>query len=549
MEWWKKTIIYECYPKSFLDTTGSGTGDLRGIKEKLGYLESLGVGGIWLTPVYRSPMVDNGYDIANYYEIDPSYGTMEDMEELIAEAKKHHIRIIMDLVFNHTSDQNPWFLASKQARDNDKSDWYIWRDGKADGSAPTNWRGIFGGSAWTYCAERGQYYLHTFASQQPDLNWANEEVQKEVANITNFWIKKGVGGFRIDAITYIKKPDVFVDGEPDGEDGMCSVHTMTANTTGILDYLHTFRQRVKGEDIFLVAEANGVASQELDQWVGTHGVFEMLMEFSHINIQFQNGELWCRPNAWTHLDLKQILQNSQDATKDNGWYPIFFENHDQSRSVNHFFADGCDTNKAAKVLAVLLYTLRGTPFLYQGEELGLANEPLDQIEMYNDIGSKGQYAFALQEGLSQEEALACVHRFSRDNARMPMQWNMEENAGFTTGTPWLPLHRTYRQENVEVESEDASSVLSFYRTLAVLRQKYPVLLDGSFAQVLADHANLFGYVRENETERALILVNFSSEQQTYQLDEESAYTLVLSQGNHTAGVMEGYETCVFVKEK
>ncbi len=542
MEWWKKTIIYECYPKSFLDTTGSGTGDIKGITSKLDYLKSLGVGGIWLTPVYCSPMVDNGYDIQDYYDIDPGYGTMEDMEELIAEGKKRDIRIIMDLVFNHTSDQNAWFLESRKSKNNPKSDWYIWRDPKEDGSAPNNWRGIFGGSAWTYCEERGQYYLHTFASAQPDLNWANPEVRQEVANITNFWIQKGVGGFRIDAITYIKKPEVFLDGKPDGEDGMCSVHTMTANTDGILDYLHEYRQCVQGTDIFMVAEANGVASSQLDQWVGDQGVFDMLMEFSHINIQFQNGELWCHPNAWTYRSLMNCLIASQNATRDNGWYPIFFENHDQCRSVNHFFPACSDSRRAAKLLATVLYTLRGTPFLYQGEELGFCNEPLESIEMYNDISSHGQYHFALDEGFSKEEALQFVHMFSRDNARTPMQWNTTENAGFTTGIPWLPVHKAFVEENVEVESNDESSVLSYYRMLAQMRQKHPVLCDGSFDEVFENDPNIFGYVRRNQEEEIMVLANMTMDLHTYSSEIEDGYE-VLTDG-HQSGALQGLEACV-----
>ena len=285
----------------------------------LDYLASLGVGAVWLTPVFVSPMVDNGYDVADYTEIDPRYGTMADMEQLIADAEALNIRIIMDLVVNHTSDQNPWFIESASARDNEKSDWYIWRNPQPDGSEPNNWRGIFGGSAWTWCEARQQYYLHTFAAEQPDLNWENPDVRQAVYDAANFWLDKGVGGFRVDAVTYIKKPADFSDGEPDGTDGMVSIHTMTANTDGILDFLREFRQQtVAGRDAFTVGEANGVQASELGDWVGENGVFDMLFEFSHIKIGSGTTHTWCDPDPWTLSDLKEAFGNSQSATADNG---------------------------------------------------------------------------------------------------------------------------------------------------------------------------------------------------------------------------------------
>ncbi len=516
MKWWQKTIVYELYPKSFKDTKGQGTGTIRGIIEKLDYLASLGVGAVWMTPVCRSPMVDNGYDIADYCSVDPSYGTMDDMKELIDEAKKRNIRIVIDLVFNHSSDQNEWFLESKKSKDNPKSDWYIWRDAKEDGSAPTNWRGIFGGSAWTWCEERGQYYLHTFASAQPDLNWANPEVRKALYDAANFWVDLGAGGFRIDAITYVKKPDVFVDGTPDGDDGMVSVHDMTANQPGILDYLHEFKREVsEGHDIFTVAEANGVKADELKYWVGKDGAFDMLFEFSHINLEFKGIETWCRPDPWKISDLKKALRDSQNATKDNGWYPAFFENHDKPRCVNHYFDENADKKMAAKAMGTLLMTLRGTPFLYQGQELGLENVAWPSIDCYNDISSFGQYEFALSEGFTAEQALACVHEFSRDSARTPMQWDDTPNAGFTCGTPWLPVHEDYREVNVMKQEQDETSVLSWFRTLAKLRAEYPVLAEGSYEEILADHEQIIAYIRKNEEDELCVLINLSNETAAY----------------------------------
>ena len=510
--WWQNTAVYQIYPKSFNDTRGKGTGDIRGITEKLDYLKSLGAGALWLTPVYPSPMVDNGYDISDYCGINPDFGTLADMEELIAEAKKRGMRIVMDLVYNHTSDQHPWFLESKKSRTNAKSDWYIWRDAKEDGSAPTNWRGIFGGSAWTYCEERGQYYLHTFAEAQPDLNWENPEVREALFAAANFWLAKGVGGFRIDAITYIKKPAVFADGEPDAADGMTSVHDMTANTPGILDFLHEFRARVfDGHDIFTVGEANGVTPEELPLWVGENGVFSMLFEFSHVLVPYEGGECWHKALPWPLTKLKRALTASQHATAKDGWFPIYFENHDRARSVNYFFPKGADKKLAAKALAAVLFTLRGTPFIYEGEELGMTNVAWDSIDAYDDISSHGQYALALEDGFSKEEALGFVHFNSRDNARTPMQWTAERHAGFTSGTPWLPVNENYRTLNAAAEEADADSVLHFYRELAKLRETIPALLDGVYEELLEENEQIYAFSRTLGKARIKTAVNFSTE--------------------------------------
>ena len=511
-KWWQNTAVYQIYPKSFLDTTGKGTGDLRGVIKKLDYLQALGIGAVWLTPVYPSPMIDNGYDIKDYCDIDPSFGTLADMEELIAEAKKRGIRIVMDIVYNHSSDQHPWFIESQKSRDNNKSDWYIWRDAKPDGSAPTNWRAIFGGSAWEWCEARQQYYLHTFAKQQPDLNWENPKVRRALYDAANFWLDKGVGGFRIDAITYIKKPPVFEDGKPDANDGMVNIHTMTGNTKGILEFLHEFRREVfDGHDIFTVGEANGVSAEELPDWVGEHGVFSMLFEFSHVHIQFAQEETWCHTVPWNLTKLKHALSASQQSTAKEGWYPIFFENHDQPRAINHFFPKSADPKLAGKALATIVCTLRGTPFVYEGQELGMTNVAWQSIDAYDDISSKGQYNLAREEGLSDAEAMALVHALSRDNSRTPMQWNATANAGFTTGKPWLPANENYKTINAEAEEQDANSVLNCYRTLIKLRETEPALLHGTYEELLQDDEQVFAFRRDCKEKRFLTVVNFSLE--------------------------------------
>ncbi len=541
VKWWQEKGIYEVYPKSFLDTDGSGTGDIRGIINRLDHIASLGMGGIWLTPVCVSPMVDNGYDISDYRNIDPSFGTMEDMEELIRKADEKGMKIIIDLVLNHTSNRHPWFLESRKSKDNAKSSWYIWRDGKADGSAPSNWRGIFGGSAWTWCEERQQYYLHTFAEAQPDLNWAEPAVREEVKKIADFWLAKGAAGFRLDAVTYIKKPEEIRDGVPDGADGLVSVHDMTVNTEGILDYLHEFRDHFKGRDTVLVGEANGVGPEELPDWVGKGGVFDMLFEFSHVNLDFKGVEIWCRPEKWTAKDLKKALFASQSATA-CGWYPVFFENHDKPRSVSHFFPEDTDPGTAAKVMLTLLYTLRGTPFLYQGQEIGMTNVSWQDLDTYDELNTRAQYEFALQEGFSSEEAMGFVHRFSRDNARTPMQWDTTKNAGFTAGVPWLPVNEDYTHVNVETESNDPASVLSFCRNLAKLREKHRVLADGEFMPMFEEDEHIIAYIRRNEEETVTVLVNFSDHVQPYHMEEGDDYLLVSEE--HISGRLLPYEVCV-----
>ena len=547
LAWWQKTIAYEVYPKSFLDTRGQGTGTIAGITAKLDYLASLGVGAIWITPCYKSPMVDNGYDVEDYYDIDPSFGTMADMDELIARGREKGIRLVMDLVFNHTSEACQWFVESRKDRTNSYADWYIWRDAKPDGSAPTNWRSIFGGSAWAWCEERQQYYLHTFAPQQPDLNWENPDVRRALFDIANYWADKGVGGFRIDAITYIKKPPVFADGPVDSADGLSSVHDATANGDGILDFLHEFKAAVcDGRDIFTVGEANGVAASELGSWVGENGVFDMLFEFSHTHVPMGEAEIWCKPADWTLTDLKRVLTASQTATATNGWYPAFFENHDQPRSTVNFFRCEGSVAAKAKALGTVLLMQRGTPFLMQGEELGYDNRAWLSIDEFNDVQTRGEYNFALDEGFTSEQALAACNRFSRDNARTPMQWDASANAGFTTGTPWLPVHADFAEVNVEAESADPDSVLNWYRRLAVLRGSRDELLAGGYEELLPTSEQIYAYRRAGETSAAVMLANLSGEDAVY--DAELVEGLELLAGTHgdtERGALRPLEAVVF----
>ena len=516
LAWWQKTNVYEIYVNSFQDSDGNGYGDIKGISEHLDYLKALGVGAIWLTPVFASPMEDNGYDVADYYTINPLYGTNEDMDELLEEAGKRGIRVVMDLVFNHTSDQHEWFRESMKSRDNAYSDWYVWRDAKPDGSAPNNWRSIFGGSVWTWCEARQQYYMHTFAASQPDLNWENPAVRQALYDIANYWVDKGAGGFRMDAIPYIKKPADFSDGTPDSQDGTVDVHRMTANTEGILDYLHEFRQQVQnGTDIFTVGEANGVHAEDLPDWVGSNGVFDMIFSFDHL---IDWGD-WCAPNPWKLTDVKKALTSNVEFTEETGWYPVFFENHDRPRSINEYFPDGADPVLAGRAIGTVLLTLRGTPFIYEGEELGYVNAAFPTIDDYNDLSSKNQYESALSKGYTEAEALAGVQRFSRDNARTPMQWDDSESAGFTTGKPWLPVHDDFERENAATEAADPTSVLDWYLRLVDFRNANEVLIDGSYTEVFPDSEQVYAFTREDGDAELLIAVNFTGGEVPIDLSE------------------------------
>ncbi|MBR2845122.1 MAG: alpha-glucosidase [Solobacterium sp.] len=545
-KWWQKTIAYEIYVRSFYDSNGDGIGDLNGITEKLDYLKELGAGALWLTPCYRSPQADNGYDIADYYEIDEMFGTTEDMERLISEAGKRGIRIVMDLVFNHTSEQNPWFIESSSSRDNAKSDWYIWRDAKPDGSAPTNWRSIFGGSAWTWCEARQQYYLHTFLKEQPDLNWENPDMRNALYDAALYWVKKGVGGFRMDAVTYIKKP-AFQDGTPDYGDGMCAIHNMTANTEGILDFLHEFKDRVQqGSDIFTVGEANGVSAAELPLWVGDNGVFDMIFEFGLAVIDLKDETNWAERRTWTLKNLKQMIAQSEQNTAQSGWYPIFFENHDLPRCISHYFPSGADRNMTGKLIGTLMYTLRGTPFVYQGQELGMRNTAWNDINDYNDVSTKSHYDFLISEGYGADVAMEAVHHFSRDSARTPMQWSAEKHAGFTKGEPWLRINDDFMECNAEREALDDQSILSWYRKLAKLRKNNSVLISGDYEELLCDSEQIFAFRRRNDACEAVVLLNFSDQTVSYdQAIIEGSELLITSASQHKTAQLQPYEAAVF----
>ena len=523
LQWWKNIVCYQIYPKSFYDTNSDGIGDLKGVIAKLDYLKNLGINTIWLNPVYRSPMVDNGYDISDYEAIADEYGTMKDLELLIHEAKQRGISIVMDLVINHTSDEHPWFLESRTNKESPKRDWYIWRDPKDDGSPPNNWRSIFGGSAWEYDPITHQYYLHVFSKKQPDLNWENPEMRQALYKMVNFWLEKGIGGFRLDAITFIKKRKDFSDSKTSSPDGLASIAEASLNQPGILEFLQELkRQTFANYDIFTVAEAPGVPVKELPRYIGDGGVFDMLFEFDHVNIYLGNEGKWYEPVPWTLIDLKKIISDSQNMINNMGWGALYFENHDLPRSVNTFVKD-CGP-MSAKMLATIYLLLRGTPFIYQGQELGMTNIARSSIAEYDDIATLDQYRSALCNGYADEMALQMVGRFSRDNARTPMQWNDSSYAGFSDHKPWLGVNSNYCEINVEKQVEDSTSVFHYYRKLIEVRKSSEVILSGTFELLLPEDPDIFAYTRTLNEKRVLVLTNFSDHNVVFHMPNELKFT-------------------------
>jgi len=521
-QWWKKSVVYQIYPKSFYDSNGDGVGDLKGVIQKLDYLKGLGIDVIWLSPVYQSPMDDNGYDISNYQAIAEEFGSMEDMDRLIIEAEKRDIKIIMDLVVNHTSDEHPWFLESKRDLHNPKRDWYIWKNGKEDGTPPNNWRSIFGGSCWEYDEQTNQYYLHVFSKKQPDLNWENPQVRNEVYKMIRWWMDKGLSGFRVDAITFIKKREDYSDIVSNSFDGLSPIADVSLNQDGIHQFLMELNEKAFSPyDILTVAEAPGVTSKELPKYVGENGYFNMLFEFDHVDLDLGKEGKWYQPNNWNLLQFKTAISTSQNIYNELGWGALYLENHDQPRSLNKFIKpDGISTT-SAKMLATVYFLLKGTPFIYQGQEIGMTNVSYESIEEYNDLASIDQYQSALKEGYSIEEALAAIWKRSRDNARTPMQWNDTRNAGFTTSDPWLKVNCNYTSINVENSIENRDSIYYFYKELIHLRKSSEysdVIVFGKYQALLENHPEIIAYYREFKNKKILIIANFEDEEIKAELD-------------------------------
>ena len=536
-KWWQDKVAYQIYPKSFYDTNGDGIGDLPGIIEKLDYLKELGVDIVWLSPCYRSPLADQGYDISDYYDIDPRFGTMEDMDRLIAEAKKRDMYIVMDLVVNHCSDEHEWFKKACKDPDGKYGRFFYLRD-KEDGKLPTNWRSYFGGSVWEDLPGTNKQYLHVFHKKQPDLNWENPELREEVYKNINWWLDKGLGGFRIDAIINIKKALPMHDYEPDREDGLCSINKMLEEATGIGEFLGEMRDRTfKPHDAFSVGEVFNAKDEELPDFIGNNGYFSSMFDFNE-TIFGGSEKGWYDCKEITPDDYKRCCFETQAKMGDFGFVSNIIENHDEPRGVSHYIpeVDCCDTSK--KMLAALNFMLRGLPFIYQGQELGMENIPFKSIDEVDDISTLDEYKVALDAGLTPEAALKAVARRSRDNARTPMQWTGEENAGFTAGTPWLRVNSNYTAINVEKETIDPNSVLNFYKKLIALRKdpEYKeTVVYGALEPFMEDRHNLMAYYRKGD-KTLLVVGNYQWEEQEITLPSECKKVLI---NNYPDMVLDG----------
>ncbi|MCJ8216675.1 alpha,alpha-phosphotrehalase [Aeromonas veronii] len=548
--WWQSAVIYQIYPKSFQDSAARGTGDLKGIMARLDYLKTLGVDALWLTPVYVSPQVDNGYDIADYLAIDPAYGTMADFEALLAAAHARDIRIVMDIVVNHTSTEHAWFKSALGDKNSPYRDYYIWRD-PVDGGVPNNWQSKFGGSAWELDPATGQYYLHLFAREQADLNWENPAVRAEVKNIIHFWAKKGVDGFRLDVINLISKDQTFPNDETgDGR---------RFYTDG--PRIHEFLQDVS-RDVFApvgamtVGEMSSTSLEHCQRYGALDGSeLSMVFNFHHLKVDYPNGDKWTKA-PFDFLELKRIFNHWQSGMHGKGWSALFWCNHDQPRIVSRFGDEGEHRVVAAKMLASTLHGLQGTPYIYQGEEIGMTNPGYQRIDDYQDVESRNIFAIKQAEGMSEAEILAILGAKSRDNSRTPMQWSAAANAGFTSGTPWLKPAANYSEINAEAALADQHSVFWHYRDLIALRKAHPIFTQGDYQELLTGHPQIWAYARRANGQTLLVVSNFYGEPVEFALPAElrsGQGRLLLgnypdSPAQPQSGMLRPYESLIWLME-
>jgi trehalose-6-phosphate hydrolase len=514
MKDFKKSVVYQIYPRSFKDSSGDGIGDLKGVTEKLNYLKNLGVDYIWLTPFYISPQVDNGYDVADYLNIDERFGTMEDFEEMVAEAKKVGIDVMLDMVFNHTSTEHKWFKNAMKG-DEKYKDYYIFKE-PVDGEEPTNWVSKFGGSAWEYASEFNEYYLHLFDVKQADLNWENEELKKELFQVVNFWMEKGVKGFRFDVINLISKPEKYEndyvgDGRRFYTDGV-KTH----------EYLKELNSKTFGrdEDIITVGEMSSTTIDNCTRYSNPQEKeLSMVFNFHHLKVDYKDGDKWSLMD-FDFVKLKEILSAWQIGIQENGgWNALFWCNHDQPRIVSRFGDDIKYRKESAKMLATTMHMLRGTPYIYQGEEIGMTNPHFDKIELYKDVESINYYNILKDEDIAEEEIIKILGSKSRDNARTPVQWNGTKNAGFTTGSPFISVSDNYSEINVENALEDKDSIFYHYKKLIELRKEYDVIAYGDFKPILEEDSQIFAYVRYYNEEKLLVINNFYGKHTIFNLPE------------------------------
>ena len=503
--WWKEAVAYQVYPRSFNDSNNDGIGDLPGMVEKLDYLKDLGIDVIWLSPMYKSPNDDNGYDISDYQDIMEEFGTMEDFNHLLSEVHKRGMKLILDLVVNHTSDEHPWFIESRSSKDNPKRDWYIWADPKSDGSEPNNWESIFNGSTWEYDDTTKQYYFHLFSKKQPDLNWSNPDVREAVFKMMNWWFEKGIDGFRVDAITHIKK--TFEAGDlpvPKGKQ-YAPAFDVDMNQPGIQDWLQEMKDKsLSHYDIMTVGEANGVNPDNAKEWVGEkEGKFNMIFQFEHLGL-WSTGD-----SKFDVLSYKNVLNRWQKQLEGIGWNALFIENHDQPRRVSTWGDDTKYWFESATSHAVVYFLQQGTPFIYQGQEIGMTNYPFESIETFNDVAVKTEYQIVKSQGGDVNQLLDKYKMENRDNSRTPMQWTNEVNGGFTEGTPWFPVNPNYKTINVAQQSEDSDSVLNFYKRLIKLKKSDDIYTYGEFNLIDDANENIFAYTRKLNNKTVLVAGNLT----------------------------------------
>jgi alpha-glucosidase len=513
--WWKEAITYQIYPRSFQDSNGDGIGDLQGIIQRLDYLKDLGIDVIWICPVYKSPNDDNGYDISDYQDIMEHFGTMEDFNELLHEIHNRGMKLILDLVLNHTSDEHPWFIESRSSRENEKRDWYIWRSG-IDGKEPNNWESIFGGSAWAYDEKTEQFYLHVFSSKMPDLNWEHREVREALFKMVNWWLDKGIDGFRIDAISHIKKRPGLPDmPNPKGLKYVPSF-AMHMNQEGIHLFLQELKASTYGRyDVMTVGEANGVPVDEASLWVGEKdGKMDMVFQFEHLGLW--DGEL--NP-VLDIVELKRTLTRWQKGLEKDGWNALFLENHDKPRIVSTWGDDKEFWYESATCLGAMYFLMQGTPFIYQGQEIGMTNVHFPNIDDYDDVAVKNLYRTKKESGMTHREIMDLIWASARDNSRTPMQWSGKKNAGFTEGTPWMKVNPNYIDINVEKQIHDHQSVLSFYRQMIALKKQYAVFTYGTYDLLLEEDPQVYAYTRSLEGECVVVITNLTGKNALFQTDQ------------------------------
>ncbi|WHY97304.1 glycoside hydrolase family 13 protein [Peribacillus simplex] len=532
--WWKEAVVYQVYPRSFMDSDGDGIGDINGILMKLDYLQELGVNVIWLSPIYQSPNDDNGYDISDYKSIMTEFGTMADFDRLLKAVHERGMKIMMDLVVNHSSDEHAWFRESRSSKDSPKRDYYIWKPGR-NGKEPNNWESIFKGSAWEYDEGTDEYYLHLFSRKQPDLNWENPKLREEIYSIMTWWLDKGVDGFRMDVINFLSKDQSYSDGAVHHEKQYGDGSPFFLNGPRIHEFLQEINQRaLSGHDVITVGEMPGVTPEEAQLFTGKdRGELHMVFQFEHMDLGSGPAGKWSN-DKWKLTDLKRILSKWQTGLEGDGWNSLYWNNHDQPRIVSRFGNDGKYRIESAKMLAACLHMLQGTPYIYQGEELGMTNVAFESIDDYRDIETLNSYEELVNShGWSKERMMSAIHARSRDNARTPIQWNDSRNAGFTKGTPWIKVNPNFPEINAENAYNDPNSIFHFYKKLIQLRKKHEIVVYGRFELLWPDDERIFAYTRSFEEEKLLVLCNFKEEHASYTLPEElHAYSATRLIGNY-----------------